>query len=72
LEKAVRSLAEFPRRCPLAPESAEIGLEVRQRIYGFYRLLFTLVDADDDGDADTVRILHVRHGAQQRTRDDNG
>ncbi len=30
LEDALASLAEFPKRCPLAPESASFPFEVRQ------------------------------------------
>lgn len=65
LEKAVNSLAEFPTRCPLAPEHAIFDVEVRQMLYRSYRILFTLVDTDQDGSADTVRILHVRHAARR-------
>jgi plasmid stabilization system protein ParE len=66
LERAVASLTEFPTRCPLAPENDAFEVEVRQLLYGAYRLLFTLVDSDEDGTADTVRLLHVRHGARLR------
>lgn len=64
LEHAAASLADFPGRCPLAPEHDAFNVEVRQLLYGKYRLLFTLIDADNDGENDTVRILHVRHGAR--------
>jgi plasmid stabilization system protein ParE len=60
LEEAIASLANFPQRCPLAPENAEFPFEVRQLLYGrkphVYRILFTLVESD------TVYILHIRHG----------
>jgi plasmid stabilization system protein ParE len=56
--RALRSLTEFPRRCPLAPEGDDFGVEVRQLLYGEYRVLF-------DIQGDTVRILHVRHGARR-------
>ena len=65
LEKAVASLEEFPGRCALVPEVSSPQRQVRQLLYGAYRLLFTLLDTDGDGDLDTVRILHVRHGAQK-------
>ena len=64
LERAVGSLVELPTRCLLAPENHLFEAEVRQLLYGSYRILFTLIDADQDGFADTVRILHVRHGAR--------
>jgi plasmid stabilization system protein ParE len=54
---AAQSLAELPRRCPIAPESEAFGIEVRQLMYGDYRILFTI-------DGDTVRILRFRHGAR--------
>ncbi len=65
LENAINSLAQFPTRRPLAPENDAFAFEVRQLLYGAYRILFTLVDTDGDGIADTVRILHVRHGARR-------
>jgi len=68
LESAVTSLENFPGRCPLAPEQAAFDSEVRQLLYGKYRLLFITVDTDDDGERDTVRILHVRHGSQRPIR----
>jgi plasmid stabilization system protein ParE len=65
LEEAVASLETFPRRCSLAPENRSFPYELRQLLYGSYRLLFTLIDADGDGENDTVRILHIRHQAQR-------
>jgi plasmid stabilization system protein ParE len=63
LIRAIRSLAEFPRRCPLAPEDAELPFELRQLVFGhkphFYRVLFTIRDQ-------RVVILHVRHGRRGR------
>jgi plasmid stabilization system protein ParE len=63
LKEAVASLSEFPKRCPLAPENKEFPFEVRQLLYGrkphMYRVLFTI-------EADTVVILHIRHGRRRR------
>jgi plasmid stabilization system protein ParE len=62
LEGAIASLAEFPKRCPLAPESAAFPFEVCQLLYGrpphVYRILFTIED-------NTVHVLHIRHGRRQ-------
>jgi plasmid stabilization system protein ParE len=62
LDDAIASLAAFPERCPLAPESARFPFEVRQLLYGrkphAYRILFTI-------EGDTVRILHIRHGRRR-------
>jgi plasmid stabilization system protein ParE len=66
IEKAILSLSEFPARCPLAPEDDMFSVSVRQLLFGRYRILFTLVDTDEDSEPDTVRILHVRHGARRR------
>jgi len=62
LEDAIASLAEFPKRCPLAPESRTFPFEVRHLLYGhkphIYRILFTISDA-------TVYVLHIRHARRQ-------
>jgi len=61
LQEAIQGLATFPERCPLAPESDAFKEEIRQLIYGRrtgrYRIFFTIR-------GDSVRILHVRHGAR--------
>ncbi len=58
LLKKAASLASVPCRCPLAPQSAAVGREIRQLLYGrkgrAYRLLFMV-------EAGQVTILHVRH-----------
>jgi len=46
-------LSSMPASCPVAPESEELGTEIRQLIYRRYRVLFSISD-------DLVRILHVR------------
>lgn len=57
LMRAFRSLEKNPLRCPLAPESAFFE-EIRQLIYGKYRILFTV-------EGETVFVLRVRHGARE-------
>jgi plasmid stabilization system protein ParE len=57
LLQAAQALEQWPHRCPLAPESGA-ALEIRQVLYGRYRVLFTVTH-------DTVYILHIRHGARQ-------
>jgi plasmid stabilization system protein ParE len=61
LVEAADTLSTFPERCPRAPESTELDLEIRQLLYGKYRLMFIVRD-------DTVYLLHVRHGARQHLR----
>lgn len=55
----VKSLATFPERCAVAPESAALGVEVRHLVVGKYRMLFVVRDR-------TVMVLHVRHAARRR------
>src|SRR5262249_6265009 len=59
---AINSLAEFPERCPLAPENGHFPEEIHQLLYGnrrdAFRVLFTI-------QGDTVHVLHIRHGAQR-------
>ena len=62
LEDAIASLAAFPERCPLAPETGRFPFAVRQLLYGrkphAYRILFTI-------EGDVVKILHIRHGRRR-------
>ncbi|MDY6803298.1 MAG: type II toxin-antitoxin system RelE/ParE family toxin [Cyanobacteriota bacterium] len=66
LLKTIDSLLQMPKRCPVARENKYFSLEVRQLLYGrgrnSYRILFTIVEGRE---VSTVRILHVRHAAQQ-------
>ncbi|MBN3908771.1 MAG: type II toxin-antitoxin system RelE/ParE family toxin [Nostoc sp. NMS1] len=66
LLQAIDSLSQMPKRCPLAPENEYFSQEIRQLLYGrgrnSYRILFTILDGQE---ASTVRILHIRHAAQQ-------
>jgi plasmid stabilization system protein ParE len=59
LKDSLDSLSELPQRCSLAPEDADFPFEIRQLLYGRkphqYRVLFTIA-------ADSVVILHIRHG----------
>jgi plasmid stabilization system protein ParE len=62
LNHAIESLAAFPERCSVAPESSIFSFEVRQLLYGrspdVYRILFTI-------NGSTVYILHIRHGRRK-------
>ena len=54
LRKVMRNrLTTMPLSCPLAPESDELGVTVRQLIVGRYRTLFIV-------EKRTVEILHVK------------
>lgn len=39
-------LSEFPKSCAVAPESGSLRREVRQYVYGRYRILFEIRDRD--------------------------
>jgi len=54
----IESLDRMPRRCRRAVESRKLRREVRQLVFGEYRVLFTIHDR-------TVIVLHVRHGARK-------
>lgn len=62
LEDAIASLATFPGRCSIAPESKAFPFQVRQLLYGrrphVYRILFTV-------EGETVNVLHIRHGRRK-------
>jgi plasmid stabilization system protein ParE len=69
LNRMIAALDTFPTRHARVSESDTCGREVRRMLYRngrtVYRVFFTLLDADGDGDPDTVRVLRVRHGAQR-------
>ena len=66
LLRAIESLSEMPKRCPLARENKYFSQEIHQLLYGrgrnSYRILFTIVEGNEVA---TVRILHIRHAAQR-------
>jgi plasmid stabilization system protein ParE len=66
---AIFSLENFPARCPLAPESENIGKEIRQLLYGkrgqIYRIIFGIVRDEATGE-EIVRVYRVWHGARDR------
>lgn len=59
LVDAVESLSEMSERCPLTPETDEFVEEIRQLLYGSYRILFTIR-------GEQVHVLHIRHQARDR------
>ncbi|MBL8142691.1 MAG: type II toxin-antitoxin system RelE/ParE family toxin [Acidobacteria bacterium] len=68
LERAVLSLSEDPKRCPIAPENADPESPVRVLHYGrkphVYRIFFLI-----DEPTETVHVVHVRRGARQPATD---
>ncbi len=57
IEKQIDSLEKFPARCPIIPESFELGVEYRHALYGHYRTIFRI-------EASRVIILRVIHGSR--------
>jgi plasmid stabilization system protein ParE len=62
MDEAIRSLADMPQRCKVAPESASAPYEIRELHYGrrphVYRILFTIEDR-------TVTVLNIMHGRRK-------
>jgi plasmid stabilization system protein ParE len=60
---AIRSLGDNPERCSLADEATDLGVDLRELLYGrrrgVYRILFTI-------EGQKVNVLRVRHAAQDR------
>ena len=58
LQKKLLALRTMPTACGLAPEDEVSGREIRQLLFGRYRVLFTVHKTK-------VFILTVRHGARR-------
>jgi len=58
-------LTHFPLSQPVAPESPEAGTELRQVIFGRYRILFEI-------EKRTVRVLHVQGAFAEKKRSGPG
>jgi toxin ParE1/3/4 len=67
LEEAVYALADYPNRCPVAPESRKVKRKLRHLLYGekphIYRVIYEV-----DARRQMVWVLHIRHGARQRLK----
>lgn len=61
--RAILSLRELPRRCPIAPESRDLNRQIRQLLYGRRRLMYRILYEIRE---DTVFVLRLRHTAQTR------
>ena len=63
----IASLDEMPARCPVAPESEELGQEVRLLLHGrrnrTYKIYFSIEYGTPT--RGIVRVFHVRHWAQR-------
>ncbi len=63
LELKMSALRMMPEACGAAPESDRSRREVRQLLFGQYRVLFTIEDG-------TVFVLTIRHGARRFLAED--
>src|SRR5687767_12557742 len=63
LSETLASLERFPEACGYAPEHEFAVEEIRQALYGPYRILFTIR-------GDEVYVIAIRHGARQFLRPD--
>ncbi|MBN8725301.1 MAG: type II toxin-antitoxin system RelE/ParE family toxin [Acidobacteria bacterium] len=63
LMKEIAKLETFPNRHPLAPESEEFYIEIRQIIFQRYRILFLVGD-------DSVNVLHFREAYHNKTTEE--
>ena len=59
LVRAIQDLTDSPQRFPIAPESSDVGKEIRQSVVQGYALLFEIQN-------DRVNVLHIRAAAERR------
>lgn len=70
---SLASLRQLPTPCPIAPESVDLGREVRVLLHGRRNRRYKIYFAIDHQthSTGTVHILHVRHWARHSiTRDE--
>lgn len=74
LFEAAQGLYSLPRVYAVAPENDIYGVEVRRLLYSgpsrrrggnVYRILFYIIEPQEDEAEGVVRILHVWHGAKR-------
>ena len=61
LQRAVLTLENNPKRCPMTPETKDLRHLVYGRKPHIYRVIFRIVERRGE-----VQILHIRHGARDR------
>lgn len=62
LEAAIDALKQFPRRCPIVPESKATKDGLRHLLYGAKRDVYRVI-YDIDEQRKMVRIITIRHSA---------
>jgi plasmid stabilization system protein ParE len=63
LLELIRTLSALPERHEIAAEARDVGVELRQMLYGNYRILYTV-------DAKVVHVHALRHGGRRPLRPD--
>jgi len=69
---ATHSLAKFPNRCPIAPESRSFLIEIRQLLHGKGRQQYLIifgVSVDEETGEDIVKIYRIRNASQSYLND---
>ena len=59
IREKIATLDKSPARCPYANEMAFHDYEIRNLVFGNYRILFHI-------EGHTVQVLHVKHGRMKR------
>ncbi len=57
MERQMRTLSSFPKRCPFIPERDDVGIDYRHLLWRNYRTIFRI-------EGSTVWVVHIIHGAQ--------
>ena len=69
---AIASLKQMPARCPVAPESEDVGREVRVLVHGrktrAYKIYYAI--SYETSSSGVVQVFHVRHWARKPISDD--
>ena len=58
LDKAISTLENFPRRCPITPESRKTKQGLRHLLYRSMRIIYEIDEARE-----LVRVVAIRHSA---------
>jgi toxin ParE1/3/4 len=65
VEKAIYTLEQLPRRCPVAPESKRAKRRLRQLLYGAKRDVYRVIYEIDES-SKVVRVLTIRLEAMDK------
>ena len=63
LDKAISTLENFPRRCPIIPESKKTKQGLRHLLYSSMRIIYEIDEARE-----LVRVVAIRHSAMDELK----